>query len=446
MTTPSTAPAPITALSAEPAPRRRVLAWAFWDWGTQPFATVITTFVFAVYLTSSAFGDKDTLTKNLAWTTAAAGLCIALLAPVLGQGADRKGRRMFHLRWQTWVLAAICAAMYFVAPEPSYFWLGAILLGAGNIIAEIANVNYYAAIDQVSTPKNVGRVSGLGWGLGYLGGITILLVIIGVLGADFPADDVRVAMLICGAWTALFTIPIFVALKDRKPETVAPSLGFVGSYKRLFRSIADLARTSPNTLFVLAASALFRDGLAGVFTFGGILAAGTFGFEFSEVVIFGVVANVVAGVATMLFGLLDDRLGPKTVIVTSLVSLVALGVGIFVFHDGGKPVFWVMGLLMCLFVGPAQSASRSLLARLIPDGMSGEIFGLYATTGRAVSFLSPLLFGAGIAIGELVLGSSEAEAQYWGILGVVVVLAAGLALAVFVKDPTKQPSVAPAAA
>ena len=87
-----------------------------------------------------------------------------------------------------------------------------------------------------------------------------------------------------------------------------------------------------------------------------------------------------------------------------------------------------------------------LLARLIPDGMSGEIFGLYATTGRAVSFLSPLLFGAGIAIGELVLGSSEAEAQYWGILGVVVVLAAGLALAVFVKDPTKQPSVAPAAA
>ena len=144
--------------------------------------------------------------------------------------------------------------------------------------------------------------------------------------------------------------------------------------------------------------------------------------------------------------MLDDRLGPKTVIVTSLVSLVALGVGIFVFHDGGKPVFWVMGLLMCLFVGPAQSASRSLLARLIPDGMSGEIFGLYATTGRAVSFLSPLLFGAGIAIGELVLGSSEAEAQYWGILGVVVVLAAGLALAVFVKDPTKQPSVAPAAA
>ena len=114
-----------------------------------------------------------------------------------------------------------------------------------------------------------------------------------------------------------------------------------------------------------------------------------------------------------------------------------LGTGVFVFHDGGKPVFWALGLLMCLFVGPAQSASRSFLARLIPDGMSGEIFGLYATTGRAVSFLSPLLFGVGISIGQAVLGSSEEGAQYWGILGNVVVLLLGLIVAIFVKQPPK---------
>ena len=432
---------PKTALASSKASTGKVISWAMWDWGTQPFATVITTFVFAVYLTSGAFGDNDTLTKNLAWATGIAGICVALLAPVLGQGADRKGRRMFHLRWQTWLLAAVSAAMYFVAPSPEYFWLGAILLAGGNVVSEIANVNYYAAIDQVSTPRNVGRVSGLGWGLGYLGGITILLVIIVALGSDFPASDVRIAMLICGAWTLLFTIPIFVALKDRKPTTAAPSLGIVGSYKALFASIRNLWRTSPNTLFFLLASALFRDGLAGVFTFGGVLAAGTFGFKFSEVVIFGVAANVTAGVATMLFGLLDDKLGPKRVILISLISLVVLGTGVFVFHDGGKPVFWALGLLMCLFVGPAQSASRSFLARLIPEGMSGEIFGLYATTGRAVSFLSPLLFGLGITIGQSVLSSSEEAAQYWGILGVVVVLLAGLLLALFVKDPPRATEV-----
>ena len=124
------------ALSSTKAPRRKVVAWAFWDWGTQPFATVITTFVFSVYLTSSAFGDKDEVTIKLAWATGTAGLLIALLAPVLGQGADRTGKRMFHLRWQTWLLAAICAAMYFVAPAPEYFLLGAVLLGAGNVVSE----------------------------------------------------------------------------------------------------------------------------------------------------------------------------------------------------------------------------------------------------------------------------------------------------------------------
>ncbi len=426
------------ALASDRAPRRKVFAWALWDWGTQPFNTVITTFVFSVYLTSSAFGETDEVTIKLAWATGSAGLLIALLAPVLGQGADRTGRRMFHLRWQTWLLAAICAAMYFVAPAPEYFILGAVLLGAGNVVAEIANVNYYAALDQVSTPKNVGRVSGLGWGLGYLGGISILLVIIATLGSDFPADDVRFAMLICGAWTAVFTIPIFLALKDRRPDHVPPSLGIVGSYRQLFRSIAGVWRQNPNTVFFLLASALFRDGLAGVFTFGGVLAAGTFGFSFGEVVIFGVVANVVAGLATMLFGLLDDRLGPKTVILFSLGMLVAMGMAIFFLHDGGTTVFWIFGLGMTVFVGPAQSASRSFLARLIPEGMSGELFGLYATTGRAVSFLAPLMFGLSITVGVAVTGAAAESAQYWGILGVVLVLAAGFVVALFVKEPARS--------
>ena len=427
-----------TALADHKAPGWKVASWALWDWGTQPFATVITTFVFSVYLTSEAFGPKDEVTMKLAWATGLAGLFIALLAPVLGQGADRTGKRMFHLRWQTWVLAAICAAMYFVAPAPEYFLLGAVLLGAGNVISEIANVNYYAAIDQVSTPRNVGRVSGLGWGLGYLGGIAILLLIIAVRGDEFAADDVRVAMLFCGAWTLIFTIPIFIALKDRRPDHVAPKIGIIGSYKQLFNSIKWLAKTAPNTLFFYIAAALFRDGLAGVFTFGGVLAAGTFGFKFSEVVIFGVAANVIAGVATIGFGLIDDKIGPKTVILTSLAALILIGSGVFIFHDGGKPVFWALGLAMCVFVGPAQSAARSFLARLIPEGHSGEMFGLYATTGRAVSFLAPTMFGLAIGLGSIITKSGEDSAQHWGILGIVLVLLVGFVFALFVKEPPRH--------
>lgn len=418
-------------LATAKAPVSKVLSWAMWDWGTQPFATVITTFVFSVYLTSSAFGDNETLSVYLAIATAIAGLFIALLAPVLGQGSDRSGKRMSNLRRQTWLLAGVSASLWFVKPDPAFLVLGLVLLGVGNVVAEIANVNYYSAIDQVSTPKSVGKVSGLGWGLGYIGGIAILLLIVALRGTDFDADDVRFSMLLCGAWTAVFTIPLFLALKDEPQLAKVPRQGVRQAYRSLFASLKRINQTSPNTIRFLIASALFRDGLAGVFTFGAILAAGTFGFTFGDIIIFGIVANVSAGLSTMLFGLLDDRVGPKKVIMISLVALVLLGGVIFFLHDGGTIVFWVCGLGMTLFVGPAQSASRSFLARIIPEGKSGEIFGLYATTGRAVSFLAPLAFGGAILIGKQFIGG---DAQYFGILGIVLVLLVGLVAMLRVRE------------
>lgn len=416
--------------------RRKVIAWALWDWGTQPFFTVITTFVFAVYLVSEPFGNHDERSLQLSLALGVSGLFIAALAPVLGQSTDRSGRRMFHLRWQTWLLAGISGAMYFVAPQPHYFWLGVALLGAGSIVAEIANVNYYSTLDQVSTPENVGRVSGFGWGLGYLGGIAVLLLILAALGTDIGATQVRLAMLICAAWVILFTIPVFVTLRDR--TLPRPSrLGVIASYRQLGSSIMQLYRTSPNTLGFLAASALFRDGLAGVFMVGGLLASGTFGFTPTEVVIFGLAANICSGIATIIFGLLDDRFGPKLVILVSLGALVALSTALFFLTGGGKPVFWTLGLLLCLFVGPAQSASRTFLARLIPQGHSGELFGLYATTGRVISFLSPVMFAAFIWIGMHLTNRSEDSAQHWGIIGITLVLAAGFIGAVFVHEPPR---------
>ncbi len=418
-------------LATEKAPAWKVLSWGMWDWGTQPFQTVITTFVFSVYLTSPAFGDKDSTSLSLSLATGIAGAFIALLAPVLGQGSDRSGKRMFNLRWQTWLLAGLSASLWFVKPDPAFLILGLVLLGLGNVVAEIANVNYYAAIDQVSTPKSVGKVSGLGWGMGYIGGIAILLVIVALRGVDFDADDVRFAMLLCGAWTAVFTIPIFLALRDRPRPQKLKRLNPLQAYGALITSLRRIWRSSPNTIWFLFASALFRDGLAGVFTFGAVLAAGTFGFSFGDIIIFGIVANVSAGVSTMIFGLIDDRIGPKKVIMISLVALVILGSVIFFLHDGGRIVFWTCGLGMTLFVGPAQSASRSFLARIIPAGKAGEIFGLYATTGRAVSFLAPLAFGGAILLGQRF---GDGEAQYFGILGIVLVLLVGLIAMLRVKE------------
>jgi UMF1 family MFS transporter len=210
------------------------------------------------------------------------------------------------------------------------------------------------------------------------------------------------------------------------PPNSRPRVGFFASYGVLVRDIARLWKESRNTVLFLIASALFRDGLVGVFTFGGILAQGTFGFSSGQVIIFAIAANVVAGISTFLSGRFDDRFGAKPVIVTSLVGLVVAGFAVFFLHDAGATAFWVGGLVLCLFVGPAQSASRTFLARLTPAGREGEVFGLYATTGRAVSFLAPLLFATFVAIGG---------AQYWGILGIVIVLLAGLLLLIPVRSP-----------
>lgn len=443
VTEPIAAPAPgNTALDATgETSRRRVLSWAMWDWGTQPFNTVITTFVFSVYLTSSSFGSTNSTSTALSISTALSGLFVAALAPVLGQNSDRSGRTVHNLRRQTWLVATLSASLYVVRPEPAFLWVGLILLGAGSIISEIAGVNYNATIDQVATTKTVGRVSGFGWGMGYLGGIVVLLLLyfllikpeVGLFGVtDADAMDIRVSMLICGLWTLLFTIPTFLVLRD--PERApSPRVGVAESYRLVGRSIKNLWNTSRHTVYFLLASALFRDGLAGVFAFGAILASGTFGLSAGDVIVFGAAANIIAGVATMLFGLLDDRLGPKKVILISLGSLMVLGLAVFFLHDGGPKTFWVVGLLLTVFVGPAQAASRSFLARLIPEGKNGEIFGLYATTGRVVSFLSPAAFGLFIALGAAVTGKENT--QYWGILGIVLVLAAGFAVMIPVREP-----------
>ena len=441
-------------------PRSWVVAWAFWDWGGAAFNAVITTFVFTVYLTSSYFvspavtaardaevdltgpahhaytAAEASLTSGLGYGLAIAGVIVALIAPVLGQRTDASGRRKLWLAINTGVVVLMTALMFFVEGKPSFFFLGVALVSVGTVFYEIATVNYNAMLIQVSTPKTVGKVSGLGWGAGYLGGIVLLLfVLLGLVGLTsdsggflgVPHDDglnIRLIAVIAALWTLVFSLPILFTVPEITATDRRVKVGFFESYVVLFRDIAKLWKESRNTVLFLISSALFRDGLVGVFTFGGILAQGTFGFSSSQVIIFAIAANVVAGVSTFISGLFDDRFGAKPVIVVSLIGLIVAGLGVFFAHDLGPNAFWVGGLILCLFVGPAQSASRSFLARVTPAGREGEVFGLYATTGRAVSFLAPLLFSTFVAV---------AGAQYWGILGIIIVLAIGLALLIPVK-------------
>lgn len=434
-----------------PAPKKQVYSWALWDWATQPFNTVILTFVFtALYLVGEGFLPPEVasldvddpvrlaaeadLASGLGLGSTIAAFGILLLAPVLGQRADAAGRQKLWLGIGTGALILCMLGLWFVEPMPRLFWLGVALISAATVFQEIAAVNSNAMLIGIANPKNVGRISGLGWGFGYLGGIIALVIVVVLDTFDWfgmSTDNGLAYRLIavgCAVWAIVFSIPIFLNVPEPSLGRPERKVGFFASYPLLVKDVAGLYRNEETrpTFWYLLASAVFRDGLGGVFAFGAIIGTAVFKFGAQDIIIFGIAANLIAGVSTIAAGRLDDRLGPKRIILASIGSMIVAGLAVFFLRDAGVMVFWVGGLILCAFVGPAQAAARSFLARVTPAGREGEIFGLYATTGRAASWMAS---GAWTVL--IVLTSQTA----YGILGIVVVLIAGFLLLLPVKAP-----------
>jgi UMF1 family MFS transporter len=419
-----------------PVTRGRIFAWGVWDWGSAAFNAVIITFVYSVYLTNSVGKDLPggiSADTWLGWSLGLAGFFIAVLAPVTGQRADAGGRRKLSLGVWTGLTVLSMVGLFFVKNDYHYLWLGLLLMGLGSIFFEFAAVSYNAMLHQVSTPANIGRVSAFGWSMGYFGGIVLLLICyVGFIAPEVgwfgvtSTDGLKIRMvaLFAAAWFAISAIPVLVRVPEMPALPSAKRVGFFASYRVLFRDLGELYRTSPHTVYFLGASALFRDGLAAVFTFGAVLAVTVYDIAADDVLIFGVAANVVSAIGALTAGRYDDKVGPKAVIVVSLSGMLISGV-ILLFLSGPMS-FWIFGLILCLFVGPAQSSSRTFLARLAPVGREGQLFGLYATTGRAVSFLAPALFG----LFTYLFGTDRA-----GIVGILLVLGAGLLALLPVKSP-----------
>ncbi|MEV0769694.1 MFS transporter [Nocardia salmonicida] len=431
----------------EAAGRGQVLAWGLWDWGSSAFQAVTLTFVFSVYLTDKVGKDLPGTTPAsawLGWALAGAGLVVALTAPVCGQYFDAVGSRKRALATLTALTVGAMSLMFFVRDDYNDLWLGLALLAFASATFELAGVPYNAMMRQVSTPATVGRVSGLGWAMGYFGGIVLLLICyVGFLAGDgdtrgllaMPTDqglNVRLVIVLAAVWFTVFALPVLFAVPEMPRTGADPGaakVGFLGSYRVLWRDVRELWGQDRHTVYFLLASAVFRDGLAGVFTFGGVLAVTVYGFADADVLLFGIAANVVAGLAAVVAGRFDDRIGPKRVIVSSLVGMLVCGVALLLVS--GSTMFWIFGLALTVFVGPAQASARSFLARLAPPGREGQLFGLYTTTGRAVSFLAPALFGVFVSV----FHSDRA-----GIAGLLVVLAVGLLVLLPVHAPSRAVS------
>ena len=410
-----------------------VAGWCVYDWANSAFNTVILTFVFSVYFAKGVVGDEATGSSLWGLTIGLAGLAVAVLSPALGAIADHTGSRKPWLGSLMLITVAGTAGLWFATPDPGSVTLVMALVILTSISFELGQVFYNAMLPSVAPAKAVGRVSGLGWGLGYFGGLACLALCLTVLiqpspplfGLDAAAQEpVRATALLVALWFVVFALPLFVFTRDTGAANPLPLRPAIASgLRQLLRSLKALPAQRPLLRFLIA-SALYRDGLGTLFAVGGLYAAGTFGMDFDEILIFAIGLNVTAGIGAIAFGWLDDGIGPKTAILLALAALIGLGVAVLLVDD--KTIFMALALALGIFVGPVQAASRSLLTRLSPPHLMTEMFGLYALTGKSIAFLGPLLFG---------WGTFATGSQRWGMATIVMFLAAGALILLAVCEP-----------
>lgn len=412
--------------------RRAIFSWCLYDWANSAYPSVVTTFVFSAYFTTAVADTPESGAEVWGYAIGAAGLTVALLSPVLGAIADSAGRRKPWLGVLTVAAIIGTALLWYTRPDKADMAWALVVVALSTVAFELAAVFYNAMLPDIVGPDRVGRVSGWGWGMGYFGGLVCLLIgLFAFVQSETPlfgvttenAGHVRAVLLLAAAWFAVFSLPLFFFTRDR------PSSG-KGIGQAVREGLATLRKTIRNVgryaviLRFLIARMLYADGMVTLFAVGGIYAAGTFGMEFDEVLRFGIALNVTAGLGALAFSWVDDWLGSKTVIMTSLVALIALGAGALIVES--KSVFWAIGMALGVFVGPAQSASRSLMARLAPEELRTEMFGLYALSSKATAFLGPIAFG---------FATGLFDSQRAGMAMIIVFLAAGLLLLIPVKEP-----------
>jgi UMF1 family MFS transporter len=404
--------------------------WAMFDWANQPYFTLVTTFIFAPYLATVVIGDAVAGQAAWGYVQAAAGIAIAILSPLLGAIADAHGpKKPWTLAFQALGIAA-CAALWIAVPgAPGALWPTFLALALASIAAEFSIVFNNAMLPHLVPPSHLGRLSGRAWATGYAGGLLSLFLVLfafhlpaePLFGLDKAAfEHVRIVGPLSALWMALFIVPLFLFTPDT--GRLGPSLGqAVGRGLASLVETARQARRYRNIVRFLLARMLYYDGLTAVFAFGGVYAAGSFGWSSETLGIFGIVITLFAAVGAYVGGWLDDRFGSKRTIVVALAGVTAATLGVvsigvepwaagaarhsvfFIYDYDWRPpagaglfespaerVFLALAVAIGIFGGPLQAASRTMLARLAPAGMTAQLYGLFALSGKATAFLAPL--------------------------------------------------------
>ena len=407
-----------------------VRGWMFFDWAAQPFFTVVTTFIFGPYFVARM--TDDPISAQTAWSNAAtiSGVIIALLAPILGSIADESGARKPWIAVFA-VVKIICLALLWTAAPGSSVAFVMLLIILASVAAEFSIVFNDSMMPRLVSQQDVGRVSNIAWGLGYMGGMIVLIFVVlflagspttgnTLIGMDplfglDPAtgEDARITGPISAVWYFLFILPMFLFTPDAKK---GKSLGSaVHSGLREIRSTLRELRHRSNILRFLIARMIYQDGVNGLLVLGGVFAAAMFGWSTMEIGIYGIILNVVAIFGCLIAGRVDRAMGSKVVVLVALTLLIIATFGIIstgvdftlfgfvslpvvssegLFATPAEKAYILYGLLIGVSFGPVQASSRSYLARSVELHEAGRYFGIYSLSGRATSFLATLSFSA----------------------------------------------------
>ncbi|MEN8142114.1 MAG: MFS transporter [Thermodesulfobacteriota bacterium] len=376
--------------------RKALFGWTMYDFANSSFTTLIVTFIYATYFTKAIAPDE--ITGTILWSRAitTSGISVALLSPFLGAMADQSGHRKRYLLISTMV-AVICAAMLY-RPLPGQVMTALVWFIIGNIAFEMGNVFYNAFLADIAPPDKIGSISGLGWGVGYMGGLfAMLLAMVSMVNPETPwfglsrelGQNIRATNLLVAVWFGLFSLPMFLLVRETRTSQAHP-FNPAAISTRLINTFREIKKYRQVFRFLLA-RLIYNDGLITIFAFGGIYAAGTFDFSFQEIMLFGIVLNITAGLGAFAFGFCDDRLGGRTTVLISIGGLIIAS--LIALTAPSKAWLWGAGVLVGVFSGPNQAASRSLMARMTPTEMKNEFFGFFAFSGKFTAFLGPLLLG-----------------------------------------------------
>ena len=369
---------------------KQIISWSFYDFANQPYTTLIITFIYSAFFVN--YIAPNEIEGTFLWANAISmtAIIVAFLSPLLGAFADETGYRKFFLVFFTLLCSLFTALLYF--PEKGDLSLAIAFVIISNIAFEMGCVFCNSYLKELSNDKNIGRVSGNAWGLGFLGGLSALFISLALFDVNNPQEVKQICVFVA-IWFVLFSLPTFIFLKDSK-RTKVTKKDISSSFTSIYTTFKEI-RNYKNVVNFLIARLFYNDGLITIFALGGVYAVGSLNFTMNEVLILGIILNVFAALGSFVFGSYEDKIGTRNVINLSLVILIISTILAFVapWTNYPKEVFWIAGVLLGSMIGPNQSCSRSYMSQIIPANKKNEFFGFYALTGKATSFLGPLLFG-----------------------------------------------------